>query len=136
MSYYERNKEYFKLRSREQYENNKVKNKELYKNSALQYYYNNHEERKEYYRGKALEYYYKHREERMEYNRQYWKDNYNILYIKRMMKKFNIKVYNKVYYETSKQKSKVDVYDVYNIFLKRDNPLFNKGELIIKCYFD
>ena len=108
----------------------------MYKFNATTYYYKNHEKRKEYNRKKALEYYYKHREERMEYNRQYWKDNYNILYIKRMMKKFNIKVYNKVYYETSKQKSKVDVYDVYNIFLKRDNQSFNKGELIIKCYFD
>ena len=53
-----------------------------------------------------------------------------------MMKNFNIKEYNKVYYEKAKQKADVNVNDVYDKFLKRDNPELNKNELIIKCYFD
>ena len=64
------------------------------------------EERKEINRVRALEYYYKNIEKRREYNTNYWKDNYNELYTKRLLKNncddMKLKEYQKYYYEKTK----------------------------------
>ena len=106
----------------------------------MSYYEKYKEERKEINRVRALEYYYKNIEKRREYNKNYWKDNYNELYTKRLLKNncddMKLKEYQKYYYEKSKHGNKTIIEDVYNLCLKRDNPQLKKIDMIIKCYFD
>ena len=106
----------------------------------MSYYEKYKQERKEINRQRALEYYYKNIEKRREYNKNYWKDNYNELYKKRLLKnsfdELRIKEYQKYYYEKTKYENKTIIEDVYNLCLKRDNPELKKNNMIIKCYFD
>ena len=89
---------------------------------------------------RALEYYYKNIEQRREYNKNYWKDNYIKLYSKRLLKNncddMKLKEYQKYYYEKTKYENKIIIADVYNLCLKRDNKVFKKIDMVIKCYFD
>jgi hypothetical protein len=104
------------------------------------YYERYKEERKEINRVRALEYYYKNIEKRREYNKNYWKDNYNELYTKRLLKDdiddMKLKEYQKHYYEKTKYGNKTNINDVYHLVLKKDNPEFKKIDMVIKCYFD
>ena len=104
------------------------------------YYEKHKEEQKQINRVRALEYYYKNIEKRREYNKNYWKDDYNELYTKRLLKNdcndMKLKEYQKYYYEKTKYGNKTNINDVYNLCLKRDNPQLKKIDMIIKCYFD
>ena len=98
----------------------------------MSYYERNKEQRKEINRERALEYYYKNIEERKEYNKNYWKLNNNKLYNKRRGNKTYLE-YQKHYNEQIRIKN---IYGVYELFLKKDNPEFKKIDMVIKCYFD
>ena len=106
----------------------------------MSYYEKHKEEQKQINRVRALEYYYKNIEKRREYNKNYWKDNYNELYTKRLLKSscddINLKEYQKYYSEKTKYGNKTIIEDVYNLCLKRDNPQLKKIDMIVKCYFD
>ena len=106
----------------------------------MSYYERNKEERRELNKMRALEYYYNNIEQRREYNKNYWKENYNELYKKRLLKNdvddMKLKEYNKYYYEKTKYGNKTNINDVYHLVLKQDNPQLKKSDMIIKCYFD
>ena len=76
----------------------------------MSYYEKHKEEQKQINRVRALEYYYKNIEKRREYNKNYWKDNYNELYTKRLLKNdcndMKLKEYQKYYYEKTKYGNK------------------------------
>ena len=106
----------------------------------MSYYERNKEERKELNKMRALEYYYNNIEQRREYNKNYWKENYNELYKKRLLKNdvddMKLKEYHKYYYEKTKYGNKTNINDVYHLVLKQDNPQLKKSDMVIKCYFD
>ena len=47
-----------------------------------------------------------------------------------------LKKYQKYYYEKTKYGNKTNIYDVYHLVLKKDNPEFKKFDMVIRCYFD